>query len=446
MPPFSYKAKDKTGKVVTGTIDADARGSVISRLQQMGYYPISIEAGGRKVVAKAEAATPAPAAKMPKLPSLGRKGAKPGEKARDATPSPTKAAAAPGGGRRRRIKTADIATFNRQLADLLGAGIALVKALTILTRQTANESLRDVILEVNSDVQGGATFADALSRHPKNFSKLYVAMVRSGEAGGMLDEVLARLADFSEQEEALKGRIISALAYPAVMIVAGFGAVIVMFAYVVPKIVATFTQLNQTLPAITQLLISISSFVQNYWFFVIGALGAGGFAFWQFTRSERGLLLWHETQLKLPIFGSVIQKREVARFARTLGSLIKNGVPILTALGITREVVNNTLVRAEVEKITEELTQGASIAEPLKNSKVFPSVTVNMLAVGEETGQLPQVLLRISDSFEMEVDRQVKTLTSLIEPLIIVVMGLVVGFIVIAMLVPIFTLDPTANA
>ena len=429
MPQFIYKAKDKKGEAVDGVIEAEARSAVITRLQQMGYFPVSIEVGqrkGGKVVA------------------------------RDANPSRSKTSIskiavkpkvkAPGSGmsfRRRRVSTSDVASFNRQMADLLGAGIALVKALTILSKQTESEEMRRIILEINSDVQGGATFADALAQHPKIFSKLYVAMVRSGEAGGMLDEVLTRLADFSEQEEQLRGRIKAALAYPVVMIVAGGGAVFVMFSYVVPKIVGTFRELNQTLPMMTQILIKISDFAQQYWWAVIAALVVFSGSFWRFTQSDEGRVLWHRFQLNVPLFGDLVRKREVARFTRTLGSLLKNGVSILTALGITREVVNNTLVRQEVDRVIEEITQGAGIANPLKDSNIFPPVTVNMMAVGEETGQLENVLLRISDSFEMEVDRKVKTLTSLIEPLIIVVMGLIVGFIVISMLLPIFTLDPS---
>lgn len=342
-----------------------------------------------------------------------------------------------------RIKSADIASFNRQLADLLGAGVPLVKSLTILSRQTASEGLASIVSQVNADVQDGATFADALARHPRVFSKLYTAMVRSGEAGGMLDEVLKRLADFSEQEEQLKGKVKAALAYPMVMIIAGSGAVMVMFAYVVPKITGVFEQLNQTLPAMTQMLITFSDLVQGYWYLVLGGLMALILAVWKYVSTPEGALQWHTLQLRIPIFGDLVAKREVARFSRTLGSLLKNGVSILQALHITRDVLNNTLAKNEVERVIEEITQGESIAVPLKNSRIFPPVTISMMSVGEETGQLEHVLLRISDSYEMEVERRIRTMTSLIEPLIIVAMAFVVGFIVIAMLLPIFSLDPS---
>lgn len=261
----------------------------------------------------------------------------------------------------------------------------------------------------------------------------------------MLDEILERLADFSEAEEQLKGKVKAALAYPTVMILAGSVAVFVMFAYVIPKITGTFEQLGQALPAMTQLLINMSYWAQNYWWMIL--LGTAGLvaAFVQWTKTAEGRALWHRVQLKLPLMGPLVQKREVARFSRTLGSLLKNGVAILTALEIVREVVDNAVVKEEVDKVVDEITQGSTVARPLMDSKVFPPVAVNMIAIGEETGRLPEVLLRVSESFEGQVERTVRTLTSLIEPIIIVAMGVVVGFIVIAMLLPIFSLDPSGG-
>lgn len=477
MPKFAYKARDPKGAVIEGAMDADEKSHVTARLQQMGYFPVSVQLGAAAKAAAPGAGAPAGGAATATLskpiagpdgkavdgrstksqvniPKLGgsragvakvstKEAAKP--KAETPKPKADEAKDAKPLFQRRAVKTADIASFNRQLADLLGAGIPLVKALSILARQSSGDALREIINTVNADVSGGLTFADALARHPREFSKLYVAMVRSGEAGGMLDEVLNRLADFSEQEEQLKGRIKSALAYPVVMIVAGGGALFVIFSYVVPKIVGTFRELNQTLPAITQLLISVSEFSQRYWYLVILGIAAAVGSFWHFVRTPQGKLAWNRLQLRLPLLGDLVRKREVARFARTLGSLLRNGVSILSALAITRDVIDNEVVRGEVDRIQEQITQGAGIAEPLRHSAVFPAVTVNMMAVGEETGQLQHVLLRISESFEIEVDRKVRTLTALIEPIIICVMGVIVGFIVIAMLLPIFSLDPTGG-
>jgi general secretion pathway protein F len=473
MPPFSYKAKDRNGVTVQGTIDADGRAAVVTRLQAMGYFPVSITAGtaggGSTVVATkpaaAKAAPSKPAAATNGTPRVSVTVARPAgmkpapaakQKPADKPESKDKkgtATAGPGLGRqlsaaiaaRRGIRTADIASFNRQMSDLLGAGVALVKALTILQKQTVNDQFRAIIADINAEVQGGKTFADALAQHPKQFSKLYIAMVRSGEAGGNLDEVLKKLADYSEQEEELRGRVWSALAYPMVMIGACTVAVVVMFIYVIPKIVGTFRELEQTLPPVTQLLITISDIIGSYGIFILAGVIVLIGLVWQFLSTEKGRAQWDRWQLMIPIFGDLVAKREVARFSRTLGSLLKNGVSILVALNITKEVVSNSITKSEVDEVIDEITQGEGVAAPLKRSQIFPPVAVNMMAVGEETGQLDNVLLRISQSFEVEVDRKLKTITSLIEPAIIIVMAVIVGFIVIAMLLPIFSLDPSGG-
>lgn len=429
MPQFSYKARDAAGALVEGSMEAPARAAVATKLQQMGCYPIAIaESGGGKS---------SPIAARTGL----FKGIAPGGPAKaESPPRPAKVRAS-----RSRIKAADLATFNRQLADLIGAGVPLVKGIGILAKQTPNLQLRAVADTILSDVQGGLTFADALGRHPGVFSKLFVAMVKSGEAGGMLGEVLQRLADFSESEEQLRGRIKSVLAYPVIMVLASIAAIFVMFTYVIPKIVDTFKQMEQALPTMTLALIAVSDFIQAYWPIMVGGAAVGGVALWRFAHTGPGRLLLHRALLRIPIVSDVIGKREVARFSRTLGSLLKNGVSILGALDIVKEVLSNVVFRAEVERITDEIKQGSPVAEPLRRSNVFPPVAVNMIATGEETGRLPEVLLRISESYEAEVERQVRTLTSLIEPIIIVVMGVVIGFLVISMLLPIFTLDPTGG-
>lgn len=496
MPTFTYKAKNEQGVAVEGTLEAENRPAVTAKLRQMGYFPISVQEQGSAGSGVAAASTVGTESQgnsltriIPKLfataPATGGNGANAA-----AQPSSTKtitksfhksavmnlqaqqAAARKLAGKRvpakpvpaksqsgigsapaaqssgpsffsgKRVSSSDLTAFNRQLADLLGAGIPLVKSLAILQKQSVNVRLQEIIGEINNDVSGGTTFADALAKNPREFSKLYVAMVRSGEAGGMLDEVLKRLADYSEQDEQTKSKIKSALAYPVVMILVGMIAVSVMFIYIIPKITGVFKELNQTLPAMTQMLISVSEFTQNYWYIVLGSIVAVGVLVVQLVRTQEGRLFWHKAQLKLPLVGDLVRKQEVARFSRTLGSLLKNGVSILTALKITRDVLNNEIVRTELDGVLEGITQGTGIAEPLRTSVIFPQMTVNMMSVGEETGQLESVLLRISESFELEVDRKVRTLTSLIEPLIIVAMGFVVGFIVIAMLLPIFSLNP----
>lgn len=404
MPQFVYKAKDNSGQLVSGTLEAENPANVITRLQAMGYFPVAV------ADAKSSAA----------------------------------AASGAGQGRQKRVKINDMASFNRQLADLLSSGIPLVKALSVLQNQTPNPTLRQIIQQVTQDVSGGDSLAGAMSRHPKVFNKLFIAMVKAGEAGGLLDQVLQRLADFSESEAETRSKVKSALAYPIVMVFAGAGAIMVLLTVVMPKIMKIYEDLDQQLPATTVILISVSRFLQSYWYVVIGSIAAIVFILWRMKNTKEGRRAIDTFVLKIPILGPMIIKKEIANFARTLGSLLHNGVSILPALDITHGVLNNQIVADEVARIPENVTQGEGVAAPLRNSKVFPPIVVNMMAIGEETGRLDNVLSKVAKSFDTEVDRDVKTLTSLLEPLIILFMGLVVGFIVISMLLPIFSIDPGA--
>lgn len=411
MAQFSYTAKDANGKLVNGTLEADGSGQVVQRLQSMGYFPMRIEGGG---VAKGTSAAAV-------------------------------SSGAPAPARGKRVPINDLATFNRQLADLLSSGIPLVKALTVIQHQTANETLRQITTQITQDVSGGDSLAIAMSKHPRVFSKLYCAMVKSGEAGGLLDQVLQRLADFSEGEAETRSKIKSALAYPAVMVVAGIGAVIVLMTVVMPKILGIFSELNQALPLPTQILITISNFMTEYWYFLLGGTLFLIIAIWRAMKTPEGRRFIDNMVIRIPVLGQMILKKEVANFCRTLGSLLHNGVSILPALDIVHGVLGNAVVADEVAKIPQNVTQGEGVAAPLKKSKVFPPVVVNMMAIGEETGRLDQVLIKIARSYDVEVDRATKTLTSLIEPIIILAMGLVVGFIVISMLLPIFMIDPAGQ-
>jgi len=406
MATFSYRAKDAKGEVIEGTMEAEGPQAVASRLQAMGYYPVNI---------------------------------------RGESEAKRKSAGLFQSVRRRHIKTADLAAFNRQLSDLISAGVPLVKALNVIVSQTPNETLREIVAKISSDVQGGDTLAQAMAKHPQAFSKLYVAMVRAGETGGMLDGVLQRLADFAENEQEVKGRVQTILIYPIIMVAVGSAAVAILMTVVMPKIVRIYTDLGQTLPGITKALIEISSFIGHFWWAIALGVAALIFAGWNFLKTDEGKTLFDTWALKMPVFGGVIRKREVARFARTFGALLANGVSILPALDIVIEVMANNVVRREVARIPKEISQGAGVATTLRQSKVFPPVVVNMIAIGEETGRLAEVLGRIAHSYEIEVDRSVKTLVSLIQPLVILILGVVVGFIVIAMLLPIFSLDPSAG-
>lgn len=408
MPYFTYKAKDSKGELINGTLEADSQSTVISRLQTMGYFPLEIVG--------------APEDEEPK--ALG-------ERFRRLVRTSGK------------IKTNDLTIFYRQMSDLVSAGVPLVKSLGIVKTQSDNDALRRLLSKVDQDVQGGDTFARALGRHPQAFDKLSVAMVRAGEAGGLLEETLDRLADFAEQEEEVRGRVRSALAYPVIMIIAGGLAVGVLVTFVIPRIVTIFEDLQQTLPLMTQILIGVTDFLSTFWLLVLGAGFAAAALARRYVSTEAGRIVFHRALLKIPVLGEVILKREIARFTRTLGSLVRNGVPILNALDIASEVLTNVIIREEIARIPEGITQGAGMAGTLRGSQFFPPVVINMIAIGEETGNLHSVLLKVASSYEVQVDRSVKTLTSIIEPLIILVMGLLVGFIVISMLLPIFELDPT---
>lgn len=405
MPSFTYKAKDRKGELITGSLEADSRPTASARLQAMGYFPVDIQGGGE-------------AAGGGRLSGLTKR-------------------------RSARVKTADLSSFYRQMCDLIGAGVPLVKALNIVKGQTPNPKLMEILSQVSADVQGGDTFAAALEKHSGAFGKLVVALVRAGEAGGLLDQTLSRIADFSESQEDLKGKIKSAMAYPLIMVFVGTTAVTVLLTFVMPKVLDIFKELNQTLPGPTQALIAISGFLKSYWHVLGVGIAVAVFLLRRYIATERGALQFHLFILKIPKFGELILKREIAAFTRTLGSLLRNGVPILNALSISAEVMSIRPIRNEIAKIPEGITQGTGIAPTLRSSPLFPPVVVNMVAIGEETGHLPEVLLRVAESYEAQVDRSVKMLTSFIEPVIILVMGLVVGFIVISMLLPIFSLDPT---
>lgn len=403
MPKFTYIARDKSGERIEGALEADDRQAVIARLQATGFFPVKII---------------------------------------DVTPKST------GGlslsALRGRVSSGELVGFNRQLADLIGAGVPLVRALSIILNQTPEGGLlREVVSDISKSVQSGDSLAAAMKHHPKVFTSLSVAMVRAGETGGMLEDVLERLADFAEKEAELRGKVLSSLAYPAIMVLAGIVVITILVAVVMPKITGVYADLGQTLPVITQMMIGITNVIGQYWWVTALCLAALVFLVSGFLKTEEGKLLFHALLLRVPVLGNVISKREIALFSRTLGNLLRNGVPILSALDITCEVVRNLVVRREARKLAPAISQGGTMAAALENNPIFNSGIVSMIAVGEQTAQLDKVLLKISETSEREVDRSLKTLTSMLEPLIILCLGVVVGFIVISMMLPIMSIDPT---
>ncbi len=409
MPKFYYNGRDKNGKLVNGQMELPSREQLVTRLQSMGIFPLQISESEMKGVV----------ALKDKL--GGRKEVSMGM-----------------GGR---IKTRELTTFTRQLSDLLMAGLTLTSGLRILVNQTENPKFKIVIQAIRDDVQSGGTLAEALARHPKVFNHLFISMIRAGEVGGLLETVLVRLADFQEKEDELKGKILSALAYPLVMVVVGSAAVLLLMGYVIPKFTKMFEEMDVALPLPTQVLVSISYFIQSYWWLGLFIIAVLVTSIRRILKSKEGKRYFDAWQLKIPLLGELILKREIARFSRTFGELLNNGVNILQALQISAETMTNQVVADEILKIRTNISEGEKISDPLKNSKIFPPVVVNMIAVGEESGHLENVLLKIAVSFENDVDRNVKAVTSLFEPAIILVMGIVVGFIAISMLLPIFSIN-----
>ncbi len=409
MPKFYYNGRDKNGKLVNGQMELPSREQLVTRLQSMGIFPLQISESEMKGVV----------ALKDKL--GGRKEVSLGMSSR--------------------IKTRELTTFTRQLSDLLMAGLTLTSGLRILVNQTENPKFKIVIQAIRDDVQSGGTLAEALARHPKVFNHLFISMIRAGEVGGLLETVLVRLADFQEKEDELKGKILSALAYPLVMVVVGSAAVLLLMGYVIPKFTKMFEEMDVALPLPTQILVSISYFIQSYWWLGLFIIAVLVTSIRRILKSKEGKRYFDAWQLKIPLLGELILKREIARFSRTFGELLNNGVNILQALQISAETMTNQVVADEILKIRTNISEGEKISDPLKNSKIFPPVVVNMIAVGEESGHLENVLLKIAVSFENDVDRNVKAVTSLFEPAIILVMGIVVGFIAISMLLPIFSIN-----
>lgn len=398
---YEYKAKKLSGEVIEGVLEADNRKLVINKLQQMRVFPISVkERGGGKGLSQ-EISLQAFA----------------------------------------RISSKDVTTFSRQISDLLRAGLPLVRCLDVISQQTSNPRMNRVIKAVDSDVQGGMAFCDALAKNSRVFSPLYCSMVRAGEVGGMLDAVMERLADFMEAEQETRSKIISALTYPAFMMVVCVLVIIVLFTVVVPNFMVMFKDSDMELPVSTQALLGLTTFIGTWWWAMLLSVITAGLLVRRYIKTEAGALQFDRFKLRIPLIGELIRKREIAKFGRTLGTLLGNGVQILKALAITEEVITNRILRAEIQKFQDNIKEGERLSKRMAESKLFPPVAVNMVAVGEETGNLENTLQRVADAYEKETDRVIKTLTTIIEPLMIVVMAVVVGFIVFAMIMPIFQIS-----
>ncbi len=404
MGLYVYKAYDKAGNLVSGTMEANERASVISKLQQSNFYPLRIEEEGTG----SGGASTSVADFLFKFKLVGTK---------------------------------DIVTFTQQLTALLEAGVQLDRSLTILTELTTNKKLADVIRQAQQAVKGGSSFADALARHPRVFSRLYINMIRAGESGGVLELVVNRLAEFLEDTQRLKDDIISALIYPALLTFVGGLAVVIMLTFVVPKFSQLFADTGQALPMATQALLAVSGFITHYWWLILLGIAALALGFKHYVSTESGKLSWDSFKLKWPLFGDLIRKIEISRFSRTLGTLIQSGVPILQGLIIVKEIINNLLISQSMVNIHSGLKEGEGISAPLRESGVFPPLALHMISIGEETGKLDTMLLNVANTYDVEIRNSVKRLIAFLEPALIFIMGITVGFIVVAMLLAVFSIN-----
>ena len=344
-----------------------------------------------------------------------------------------------------RASAADVAVMTRQLATLIGAGIPLFESLTALVDQVEQEPIRQALREVREKIREGTSFAKALEAHPKIFPDLYVNMVRAGEASGTLEQVLERLTSFMEAQAKLRGKVTSALAYPILMIIIGVSLISVLMVAVVPNVVQIFQSMNEALPWYTSLLIVTSDFLSGYWFIILPTILLSAYWFRRWTKTPSGKLKWHDWLLRAPIFGKLILMLSVARFSRTLATLLSAGVALLPAMDIVRNVLGNAVLEKIVVDAIGSIREGQSIAEPLKKSGRFPPLVTHMISVGEKSGKLEGMLESVSDAYDAAVEARVQVVTSLLEPLIIVVMGAGVAFIAMAILMPLIQMSSFAG-
>jgi type IV pilus assembly protein PilC len=401
MPKFSYTAVDSRGKQANGTVEASDQNDAITQIRQLGFYPQRLDESrdDAKIVAEDK----------PKV----RKG----------------------GGK---VKSKTLTLFTRQLATLIEAGLPLLRSLKTLARQERNVVMRNVMTQLGEAVESGGTFSEALAQHPRIFDKLYVNMVKAGELGGVLEIVLTRLSEFQEKSQKIKGKVVAAMVYPIVVLVIAAAILTFLLIFIVPKFQQIFQDAlpGKPLPAITLFVIGCSHILVDQWYLVVGTIVLCVVGYKALSSTPAGIVFLDRIALKIPVFGDLTSKTAISRFARTLGTLISSGVPILQALNITRDTAGNTVVANAINRIHDSVKEGESVVGPMESSGVFPPMVTSMVQVGEETGQLPDMLVKVADVYEGEVDNVVTSLTSILEPIMIVMLAVIVGTIVIALFMP----------
>jgi type IV pilus assembly protein PilC len=401
MPSFAYQAKDASGKTVNGVIEAENERVLRSKLREMNYYVTGItQKGGGVLNADLNAVF----------------------------------------GKFRGVGEQSLVVFSRQFATMINAGLAMVRCLDVLSVQTEDAQLKPILIAIRRDVEGGSTLASALGKYPKTFSPLFTNMVRAGELGGILDDVLNRLAGFLEKDFNLKKKVKSAMTYPTVILVMAIGIVIFLVTFILPTFIQMFEQMQMKLPLPTMLLMAFTKGVRNPYVLIpsLAVLTVGWFLFNRYVSTPVGRRQYDAFKLKLPVFGMLIRKVAISRFCRTLGTLLQSGVPIMQALEIVGKASGNEVVAETVSKVRDSVREGESIAVPLQLSGLFPPLVTQMVSVGEETGNLDGMLSKIADFYDTEVDYMLASLTSLLEPMMILGMGFIVGFIVISVFLPLY--------
>ena len=425
MPKFSYVAMDQKGKETKGTLEVASQNEAITRVKEMGFYPTKIvEVDKEKADKKSEKKTKGTA-------KPGAKKGKGGVSIQIKIP-----------GLSGRVKSKVLTTFTRQLATLVDAGLPLLRGLRVLEKQEKNVTLKGIIAELAVSIEGGSTFSEALAQHPKVFNRLFVNMVKAGELGGVLEVVLNRLSEFMEKAQKIKGKVIAAMFYPCAVMVVAVAIMGVLMIYVIPQFESVFAGMLEgaQLPAFTRLVLGISRAIKDHILYTLAVFAViVGIFLWAIS-TKAGRRIWDKFKLKVPVFGPVVSKVAISRFTRTLGTLVSSGVPILQALTIVKETSGNVIVGNAVGAVHESVKEGETITAPLEASGVFPPMVISMVDVGEQTGALPEMLLKIADNYDEEVDNAVSAMTSLLEPIMIIFLAVVVGSIVIAMFLPLIAL------
>jgi type II secretory pathway component PulF len=418
MPQFSYKARRRSGEVVEGILDVADRSAALVQIERLGLFPVAVDAarGGAVIVAD-------------------RGPRKKGDWKAILPPTLREAL-----GRKRKPKLQELATFTQQMANLLNSGMPLTVALNSMTHLETKGISAEVSKELRQDVMEGRSLSDAMGKQPRIFSDLYVNMVRAGESSGALVEVLRRMADHFERFAQVQSKFTSALVYPAFVMVVGVAIMFFFMTYMLPKFMSIFEGLNVQLPFVTQMLVGVSNVFASYWWLMLLLIVAAAVLFKRFQATAQGQRKLDQWKMTLPVFGKVVKLNLFGQFARTLSTLLENGVPVLTALKITEQIIPNVIVKEAIAKTREEVTDGKTIAQPLARSKIFPQLMVDLVKIGEDTGDVPGALKNVAETYENELSIALRVMTNMIEPTLIIVMALGVGFLLMSVLSAMFAI------